>query len=75
MKMEAAWSSETLVLYHINILRHNPEDFNFQRRENLIHRIKLNLQIHSFHLNFSPLKEFNKKYSLILLITWISPDF
>jgi hypothetical protein len=41
VKMEAAWTFETLVSYRITTWRHNPEDFNlnFRRRENLKSRI------------------------------------
>jgi len=38
LQMEEAWSSETLVLYHINTLCHDPEDYDltFHHHENLI---------------------------------------
>jgi len=37
LKMDAAWSSEMLVCYHIATRRYNPEDcdLNLHRRENL----------------------------------------
>jgi len=37
MKMEAAWSPEIVVSYHITTWRHNPEDtdVNLNRSENL----------------------------------------
>jgi len=37
LKMDAAWSSEMFVCYHIATRRYNPEDcdLNLHRRENL----------------------------------------
>jgi hypothetical protein len=30
--MEAAWSAETMLLYHVTTQRHNPEDHDFNLR-------------------------------------------
>jgi hypothetical protein len=33
VKMDAAWTSETLEPYHITIQRHNPEDLDLKYRK------------------------------------------
>jgi hypothetical protein len=46
LKMETAWSSETLVSYHSITLHPEDLDFNLHRRENLKIRIIILIPIH-----------------------------
>jgi hypothetical protein len=38
MKMDEAWSSETLVFYHIITWCHNPEDLDLKLKRNVSER-------------------------------------